>query len=345
MPARQSCLLAARLRRVPDTANIPEQTDPNRQVRLVEVPVHADGQRLDNFLLTQLKGVPKSHVYRLIRKGEVRVNKKRAQADTRLKSADLVRVPPVMVAVREAVQPPGEALRALLRDAILFENQDILVVNKPQGLAVHLGSGLQTGLIEALRWMRAQEEGTENAYLELVHRIDKDTSGCVLIAKNSLILKALQKEFKVKNITKRYQMIVHGRWPATLLTIDAPLQRRDIENNEKIVTVDPAGKASVTHFRLLEDLGSVSLVEASPLTGRTHQIRVHAQHAGHPIVGDPKYTLAQPDALDRQYQLCLHAASIAFRMPDGEAVEVHAPLQENMSRLLESLRRQPRRRS
>lgn len=330
---------------MPDTANTADKTDPNRQVRLVEVPVHADGQRLDNFLLTQLKGVPKSHIYRLIRKGEVRVNKKRAQADTRLHSADLLRIPPVRIAAKEEAAPPSEALRTLLRDAILFENQDILIMNKPQGLAVHMGSGLQTGMIEALRWMRAQEEGSGAAYLELVHRIDKDTSGCVLVAKNPIILKELQKYFKAKTIKKHYQMLVHGRWPEPLKTIDAPLLRRDIENNEKIVTVDPAGKASVTHFRLLEDLVTVSLVEASPLTGRTHQIRVHAQYAGHPIIGDPKYTLLQASPLDRQYQLCLHAASIAFQMPDGEAIEVHAPLQENMKRLLERQRKAIHRRS
>ncbi|MEZ5526617.1 MAG: RluA family pseudouridine synthase [Gammaproteobacteria bacterium] len=327
---------------MPDTAHTADKTDPNRQVRLVEVPAHAEGQRLDNFLLTQLKGVPKSHIYRLIRKGEVRVNKKRAQPDTRLHSADLLRIPPVRVAAKEELVPPSEALCALLRNAILFENQHILVINKPQGLAVHMGSGLQTGLIEALRWMQAQKQGGGGAYLELVHRIDKDTSGCVLIAKNPLILKELQKSFKVKSINKRYQMLVHGRWPPSLKKIDIPLLRRNIENNEKIVTADPAGKASVTHFRLLEDLGTVSLVEASPLTGRTHQIRVHAQYAGHPIVGDPKYTLRQADALDRQYQLCLHAASIGFQMPDGEGIEVHAPMQENMTRLLESLRQTAR---
>lgn len=324
------------------TVKTSEKSDPSRCVQFLEVPAHADGQRIDNFLMTRLKGVPRSHIYRLIRKGEVRVNKKRVKAETRIQTADLVRLPPVRVAVADHVQPPSEALIALLRDAVLYENEQILVINKPQGLAVHMGSGLQTGLIEAIRWIRSRD-ADEAPYLELAHRIDKETSGCILIAKNPLVLKHLQAEFKVRNVQKSYQLIVHGKWPHDLLEVNAPLLRRDSQDNEKIVTVSTEGKPSITRFKILEQYEKTSFIEAIPLSGRTHQIRVHAQHAGHPIVGDPKYTNRLHSALDRQFRLCLHAASLSFRLAEGEQIKVSAPLQQNMSQLLETLHKSSKR--
>lgn len=310
--------------------------DPNRGVQMLEVGAHSEAQRIDNFLMSHLKGVPKSRIYRLIRKGEVRINKKRAKPDTKLHAGDLVRVPPIRVAQGSTATPPGQGLVDLLATAVLFEDEQMIVINKPQGLAVHMGSGLQTGLIEALRWIK-KDQGREEDFLELAHRIDKDTTGCIVIAKKPMFLKYLQAEFKARRVRKRYQAIVHGQWPGDITEIHAPLLKRDVQEGEKIVTVDEAGKASNTHFKLIKTSRAASFIEASPLTGRTHQIRVHCQYAGHPIVGDRKYTTQQPNSLTQVKTLCLHAASIEFALEDGRKISVQAPLPGHMQQMLESI--------
>ena len=310
--------------------------DPNRGVQLLEVGAHSEAQRIDNFLMSHLKGVPKSRIYRLIRKGEVRINKKRAKPDTKLHAGDMVRVPPIRVAQPSIAVAPSQGLVDLLSNAVLFEDEQMIVINKPQGLAVHMGSGLQTGLIEALRWIK-KEQGREEDFLELAHRIHKDTTGCLVIAKTPLFLKYLQAEFKARRVHKRYHAIVHGAWPEDIREVNAPLLKRDIHEGEKIVTVDESGKASNTAFSLIKSTKTASFIEASPLTGRTHQIRVHCQYAGHPIVGDRKYTTLQPNSLTHVKTLCLHAASIEFALEDGRKISVQAPLAEHMRQLLDSL--------
>ena len=280
--------------------------------------------------------MPKSRIYRLIRKGEVRINKKRAKPDTKLHTGDLVRVPPIRVAQGSTINPPGSGLVDVLAKAVLFEDERMIVINKPQGLAVHMGSGLHTGLIEALRWIN-KEQGRGEDFLELAHRIDKDTTGCIVIAKNPLFLKYLQAEFKARKVHKIYHAIVHGQWPSDITEVNAPLAKRDAQEGEKIVIVDEAGKASSTRFNLSKSTQSASLIEARPLTGRTHQIRVHCQYAGHPIVGDRKYTTKQPNSLTPIKTLCLHAASIEFVLEDGRKISVHAPLPGHMRQLLDSL--------
>ena len=321
---------------MPSNENTVGVNDPNRGVQLLEVGAHSEAQRIDNFLMSHLKGVPKSRIYRLIRKGEVRVNKKRAKPDTKLHAGDLVRVPPIRVAQRNVTAPPSQGLVDLLSNSVLFEDELMIVINKPQGLAVHMGSGLQIGLIEALRWIK-KEQGREEDFLELAHRIDKDTTGCIVICKNPMFLKYLQAEFKARRVHKTYQAIVHGQWPDDVVEVNAPLLKRDIHEGEKIVTVDEAGKASSTQFKLLKSSLQASFIEASPLTGRTHQIRVHCQYAGHPIVGDRKYTTVQANSMSHIKTLCLHAAKIEFALEDGRKISVQAPLAGHMQQLLESL--------
>jgi len=321
---------------LPSNENTVAVNDPNRGVQMLEVGAHSEAQRIDNFLMSHLKGVPKSRIYRLIRKGEVRINKKRAKPDTKLHAGDLVRVPPIRVAQGNAATPPGQGLVDLLGTAVLFEDEEMIVINKPQGLAVHMGSGLQTGLIEALRWIK-KEQGREEDFLELAHRIDKDTTGCIVIAKKPMFLKYLQAEFKARKVHKRYHAIVHGQWPGDITEVNAPLLKRDVHEGEKIVTVDEGGKASSTHFKLIKSSQTASFIEVNPLTGRTHQIRVHCQYAGHPIVGDRKYTTQQPNSLTQIKTLCLHASSIEFALEDGQKISVQAPLPGHMQQMLKSL--------
>lgn len=293
---------------------------------------------MDNFLLGRLKGVPKSRIYRLIRKGEVRVNKKRVKPESRLNAGDSVRVPPIRVADGAPPVRPGYSLVKLIKKSILFEDSELIVINKPQGIAVHGGSGLKTGLIESMRWI-LQEAGQGGEFLELAHRIDRETTGCLVIAKTPAMLKHLHGELKAKRVTKSYHAIVHGRWPEDIVQINAPLRKNEVKAGEKVVVVDPEGKPSVTNFRVLKRFSNATLIEASPLTGRTHQIRVHCQYAGHPIVGDQKYTSATRDQFSDSKVLCLHAALISFNRPDGEKrFSASAPTNPMMLQLLDSLR-------
>jgi 23S rRNA pseudouridine955/2504/2580 synthase len=291
------------------------------KVQHLQVTANAVGQRLDNFLLNQLKGAPKTLIYRIIRKGEVRINKKRAKADTRLQLDDLVRVPPVRLSQKAAETPVGKSLRELLLgEAVCFENADLLVLNKPAGLAVHGGSGVRVGLIEALRQVRPELEG-----LELVHRLDKDTSGCILLGKSRQVLNALQQQLQSKTLGKFYQAWVVGNWPADLREVSAPIDRASSPSGERLMRIaeDGEGKKALTRFRVLKKVAGFTLVEAEPVTGRTHQIRVHARHAGFPLLGDPKYgDAAVNQVFQRQGvgRMFLHARRLVFTDPKGGEV-------------------------
>jgi len=307
-----------------------------QQVRFVEVDPDQAGQRIDNFLRTQLKGAPKSLIYRILRKGEIRVNKKRVKPDSRLVAGDIIRIPPVRVPERGEAAPVGAGLAEHLEQAILYESDSLLVINKPSGLAVHGGSGVSLGLIEALRQVRP-----DSRFLELVHRLDRDTSGCIMVAKKRSMLRFLHEALRQRRVQKIYQALVVGRWEKRQQVIDAPLLRFELKSGERMVKVHEDGKPSVTRFQVLRRFQDrATLVEARPLTGRTHQIRVHTQFAGHPIVGDVKYT---PDADNSQFRalgirrLMLHAARLELELPDGEKLSVAAPLDQDTENMLESL--------
>ena len=301
----------------------------------------SEGQRLDNFLLRVLKGVPKTHVYRVIRSGEVRVNKGRAAADTRLANGDEVRVPPVRLPDR--ADKPAAPAREF---PVLYEDDHLICVDKPSGVAVHGGSGVSHGVIEQLR--RARPEAR---FLELVHRLDKETSGLLLIAKKRSALTALQDQFRGRETGKTYAALVIGRWPANKKVIDVALHKFLTAEGERRVRPtqadDDAGKRSITLVKVAQAFAAYTLLDVTIKTGRTHQIRVHLQHEGHPIVGDDKYgdfelnkRLARGDAVpglkfDRMF---LHARRLAFDHPaSGERIELEAPLPPECATLLKHL--------
>ena len=309
-----------------------------RDVQWVEVTEGQDGQRVDNFLLTRIKGAPRALIYRLVRKGEVRVNKKRVKPDTRLTIGDLVRIPPLKLSPREAVREVSDNLRNLLAGSVLVEGRDWLVINKPAGLAVHGGSGVKIGLIEALRQVREDLD-----FLELVHRLDRDTSGCLLLAKSRPALLALNTALKQQQMDKRYLALVAGRWPARRDYVAARLDRYTLANGERRVRVDPNGKVSRTRFAVREAFARATLVEAEPVTGRTHQIRVHAAHTGQPLLGDDKYASRDSQRLSASLgvaRLFLHAESLTFPEPtSGRPVQIKAPLPEELQAVLARARR------
>ena len=299
------------------------QLDPAK-VNFIDVDEGNDGQRLDNFLLSLLKGAPKTLVYRIIRKGEVRINKGRAKADSRLKKGDRVRVPPVRLPEANEVPDVSPALQKILKDSVLFEDDALLAINKPHGLAVHGGSGVSLGLIEALRKVRP-----DHNFLELVHRLDRDTSGVILIAKKRKALTALQQMLVDKRgISKKYLALVHGHWDPAVSDIRLPLLRTERQSGERVVVVSEEGKSCHTRTRLLSEGKRYSLVEAEPVTGRTHQIRVHCLAQGAVIAGDEKYsdrTEKQQDKDEGIRRLCLHAWRLSFRHPiSGERLSIEA---------------------
>ncbi len=293
-------------------------------------------QRLDNFLFRILKGVPKSHVYRLLRTGQVRVNGGRAKPDYRLQVADEIRLPPVRQA--ETVQPsfPDSRRFAVLRETILFEDSQLLVLNKPAGIAVHGGSSISFGVIEALRSMRPEEHS-----LELVHRLDRETSGCLIVAKKRSALRMLHAAWREGRVEKRYLALLNGRWQDGERRVRLTLEKSVLQSGERRVRVSDSGKESESRFRPLQLFEDATLVEVSILTGRTHQIRVHAAHLGHSVAGDDKY--GRRDINRRFYDLglkrmFLHAQSLAFTHPgSGEPLRVTAPLDDNLQGTLDRL--------
>ena len=306
------------------------------KVRMVEIDQNDEGQRLDNFLLRQLKGVPKSRIYRLLRKGEVRLNKKRCKPSDRLSDGDLVRIPPVRVSENSNPPVPGQNLQSLLKQATLFEDHALLIVDKPSGLAVHGGSGLSTGLIESLRAMRPSNE-----YLELVHRLDRETSGCLMIARSRKSLVSLHQALRDGLVRKEYLALAEGKWPSSLKTVDAPLRKNQFKSGERMVRVEQNGKNAITHFSVEQRYSSATLIRAALETGRTHQIRVHAQVSGHALVGDEKYGGREQRAYYRNKglkRLFLHAALLEFDHPlSGERILIEAPLPEDLTNLLNNL--------
>lgn len=307
------------------------------KVQFIDIDPDLEGQRIDNFLRTLLKGVPKSLIYRILRKGEVRVNKKRVKPEYKLQPNDQIRLPPIRVS--EPTAGPSTKLDkvASLESHILYEDEWLIVLNKPSGMAVHGGSGLSFGVIEALRALRPTQK-----FLELVHRLDRDTSGCLLIAKKRSALKNLHEQLRDKKFDKRYQALVCGEWPANRFKVKAPLLKNTLKSGERMVLVQEEGKPSETRFRILEQFKDATLVEASPITGRTHQIRVHCLHAGHPIACDDKYgdsdfsLRMQKISLKR---LFLHARSLAFIHPTSDdRVSFSAPLDKQLSYALKRLK-------
>jgi 23S rRNA pseudouridine955/2504/2580 synthase len=308
------------------------------KVEYHRIEVDRCDQRIDNYLLGYWKKLPKSRVYRLLRKGEVRVNGKRVKPEYRLQADDEVRLPPVDLSVAvPSTAEPGQQLRHQLAHAILYEDEVLVAFNKPSGLAVHGGSGIHLGLIESYRAMHP-----EHRFVELVHRLDRDTSGVVLIAKKRSALKTLQEAFRQKTQVKKvYWCLVAGQWPADVRQVSAPLLKHQAVGGERRVSVDDAGKASLTRYRALGVYSDVSWVEAQPVTGRTHQIRVHCQYAGHPILGDTKYQTPQGERLCRKLglgRLFLHAAQLTVPHPvSGEPLTVQAPLEKPLMQLLHQL--------
>lgn len=300
------------------------------QARYVLITASHEGQRIDNFLLVHLKGVPKTRVYRIIRKGEIRVNKRRVEASYRLIDGDSVRIPPLREGQEARVFPPSEAQVRQLEAAILYEDNALIILNKPAGVAVHGGSGIKQGVIEILRASRATAP-----FLELVHRLDRDTSGCLMIAKKRSMLVKLHDYLKQGRIQKRYWAVVHGSVPLNV-AIEAPLLRYLLPSGERRVAVSPEGKFAKTGIKILESFGQTTLLEASPITGRTHQIRVHCAHAGHPIVGDEKYGHGESVA---HAPLFLHARKLTIPGEVGErSFSIEAPLPEYFEAYLADLR-------
>ncbi|GEA60630.1 23S rRNA pseudouridine(955/2504/2580) synthase RluC [Vibrio comitans] len=306
------------------------------QVQFVEIDSDMAGQRIDNFLRNQLKAIPKSMVYRIVRKGEVRVNKKRVKAEYKLQAGDIVRIPPVTLPATEEAPALSTKLNKVseLEHCILYEDDHLLILNKPSGTAVHGGSGLKFGAIEALRALRP-----EARFLELVHRIDRDTSGILLVAKKRSALRHLQAQFREKTVQKYYFALVMGEWKSSIRKVTAPLLKNEVNS---IVRVNPNGKPSETRFKIIEKLNNATLLQASPITGRTHQIRVHTQYTGHPIAWDDRYGDRRFDAftgkvgLDR---LFLHAANIKFIHPGTEKeMDISAPMENKLQRAIEGLR-------
>lgn len=311
----------------------------------------SNGQRIDNFLFKTLKGVPKTHLYRMMRRGEVRVNKGRVDVSYRLKEGDIIRIPPVRVSPPKE-EPSAKALHGaknLLKE-VLYEDDGFLVLNKPSGMAVHAGSGVRHGLIESLRALKPAFKN-----LELVHRIDRDTSGCLMVAKRSPMLRVLQDHLQSGKIEKVYLVLVMGFWPtgAEGRVINVPLAKNVLKSNERMVEVRKDGHSAITEFKVLERFKKATLeatlLEARPITGRTHQIRVHAQYVGHPVAGDPKYGDEDFNRLMKSFglkRLFLHANRLVI--PASEKIgsekrgklliNVEAPLEPSLEQVLIALR-------
>jgi 23S rRNA pseudouridine955/2504/2580 synthase len=309
---------------------------PTTGVQLLEVAPEFAGQRIDNFLRTQLKGAPKTLIYRILRKGEVRVNKGRIKPEYKLQAGDVVRVPPLRLAERDEPAPLALGLLERLEQAIVYEDKALLVLNKPAGIAVHGGSGLNYGVIEAFRQLRPEARD-----IELVHRLDRDTSGLLMIAKKRSMLRHLHEALRGDGVDKRYMALVRGNWPAAKKKVSAPLLKNNLRSGERMVEVNPEGKEALTVFRVLRRFGEfATLLEASPITGRTHQIRVHAKHAGHSIAGDSKYGDEDFTREIRELggkRLFLHAYALSVPLPEGGELKLEAEVDEVWARTLERL--------
>lgn len=303
----------------------------------LQVDEGSAGQRIDNFLVKTLKGVPKSRIYRILRTGEVRVNRGRIKPDYRLQEGDSVRIPPIRTSEEAPAPRPGERVQRLIEESILYEDKGFLIINKPSGLAVHGGSGVSFGVIEALRAMRP-----DAPFLELAHRLDRETSGVLVLCKKRSALRAFQEQLRDNKTTKRYLALLRGKWKGGGRRVSAPLRKNVLSSGERVVKVAEDGKESISIFEPRATFGTLaSLVQVTLITGRTHQIRVHSTHVGHPIAGDEKYG---DEEFNRRMaelglkRLFLHAAELTFKLPEtGEPLTVRAPLDEPLSALLQRL--------
>jgi 23S rRNA pseudouridine955/2504/2580 synthase len=307
-------------------------------VRRVKISADDDGQRVDNYLMRVLKGVPKTRIYKALRKGEVRVDGKRVRPEHRLERDQEVRIPPLALPTQAPAPAPSAGLREMLADRVLYEDEHLLIIDKPSGLAVHGGSGLKLGLIEAMRRLRPEE-----LRLELVHRLDRATSGCLMLAKRPAALRELHRQLREGEVTKTYLALLRGRLPEDKVDVDAALDRRTTRSGRRQVEVDDeAGRASRTSFRLLERYRRVaSLVEVGIETGRTHQIRVHAQHIGHEVAGDLRYGDLRFNREMRRFglrRLFLHARSLSFIHPaTAEPMRVDATMDDDLRAVINAL--------
>ncbi|UCC55745.1 MAG: 23S rRNA pseudouridine(955/2504/2580) synthase RluC [Gammaproteobacteria bacterium] len=307
------------------------------QVRLIEVTREEAGQRIDNFLSRHLKGVPRSKIYRILRRGEVRVNSGRIPPSYKIKAGDRVRIPPVRVATEQPATVAGNWL-ADIEARVVFENPRLLVIDKPSGIAVHGGSGISHGIIEVLRARRP-----DAPYLELVHRLDRDTSGCLIIAKRRSTLRALHAQLRDGQMTKRYLALVRGRWTDGRRRVTEALKKNRLQGGERVVRIEADGKPAETVFRPVSVYDVASLVEVDLHTGRTHQIRVHAAHIDYPLAGDSRYGDAEFNRTMKTLglrRLFLHAHLIEFTDPaGGEVLTVSTPLDDELKRVLDKLER------
>ncbi len=313
----------------------------NSKVRLVSVDAEHVDRRLDNFLSNHLKGVPRNRLHRLCRKGEVRVNKGRVKSSYRLKLGDMVRIPPVRIEAKGEVLPPPSGVLQRIQSAILYEDPELIVIDKPSGMAVHGGSGLSFGVIEALRAARPQEK-----FMELVHRLDRDTSGLLMIARKRSALKHLHDQLRGGEIRKEYLALVKGRWKGAGQWVDAPLRKNTLSGGERVVKVDPKGKEARSLFEVETRYKQATLMRVTLDTGRTHQIRVHGLHMGHPLAGDPKYgdeafnaQLASHSSAPLK-RLFLHAHRLQFELPEGGKITLTADLDDRLQGCLSQLQAQ-----
>ncbi|HVY54046.1 MAG TPA: 23S rRNA pseudouridine(955/2504/2580) synthase RluC [Gammaproteobacteria bacterium] len=306
------------------------------KVSFLSINQELAGQRIDNFLINKLKGVPKSRIYRMLRTGEVRVNKKRIDPSYRLQENDLVRIPPVKLAEKASTVAPNKDTQALLKERILYEDDQLIILNKPSGMSVHGGSTVRIGIIEAFRTLYPKLVN-----LELVHRLDSETSGCLILAKKRSTLRELHALLREGKVRKIYLALTEGQWTPADHRVDAPLQKFHLKGGERIVRVHPEGKASLTVFTPIEFYNQATLVEVNLYTGRTHQIRVHAQHLRHPIAGDERYgdeTFNQELRKLGLKRLFLHAKSIEFTLPsNGKHICIDAPLDSDLKDLLKKM--------
>jgi 23S rRNA pseudouridine955/2504/2580 synthase len=311
--------------------------NPTKKFKSKQLVITADneGQRIDNFLLRYFGKIPKSRVYKMLRKGEVRINKGRVKQTYKLQKDDVLRIPPVYLDERKSTKPT-HSLQQKMQDAIIFEDDDIIVINKPAGIVVHSGSGQNYGVIEAFRAL-----GEAYEKLELVHRLDKDTSGCLILAKNIPVLRQLHHSIKNDQINKSYTALLAGRINEKKFTVNTPLSKNTVRSGERVVRIDEHGKTAVTNFIRGRVFQASSLVDIELITGRTHQIRVHSASIGHPVIGDKKYGDRKINnefkklGLNRMF---LHASSLKFKSPKTDKqIIIKAPLDIVLTELLEKL--------
>ncbi|MES2217054.1 MAG: RluA family pseudouridine synthase [Pseudomonadota bacterium] len=305
-------------------------------VKFVTIDEAYAEQRIDNFLMNYLKTLPKTRLYRLLRKGEIRVNKKRIAPSYRLQAGDLIRLPPMQLDPKPALAAtPSARLVALLRDSILYEDNDLLIINKPAGIPVHGGTNVSLGVIEALRIIYPTLK-----HLELAHRLDRDTSGCLVLAKKRSILKELHELMRSGQVHKVYYALTKGQWRPEELRVDVALLKNHLSSGERVVRVDKEGKASLTVFAPVKSFKDAMLVDATLHTGRTHQIRVHARYRSHPIAGDDKYGDKEFNKLMRERglkRMFLHARLIEFTLPStSKRISVAAPLDADLLEVIRS---------